>query len=749
MKRLLQIGSVLIVILAASPIYWSGDEEGFHSKGGRESENSAENSLKEVGANILPEPNAKRLIGNVDRFAPRERFLNPTVRHGGTVSSERGLSKQTEADGYTLKWIGRAGSVPVIRKFKTGENEGSAVEWLADSLILRSRASHEPEVFLKKLESYGVKHVEPLDAEKRQWEVSISPNSLEEFFEISDQITSSPIVFSVGNNFIFKTGAYPNDPLLPMQYGFGPAETSAFVQSQNGFAVAPQNPNANVRADLAWESKRDCSPISIGVIDSGIDSTHPDLIQNLDLAMSRNFVSDAMLSDDCSQSPVAIPSGASTVVATKYSDENGHGTHVAGTIGALGNNGVGVSGVCWNAKIITIRTMNKCGRGSSASIIAGINYAAQSKIRVVNMSLGGNATSDAVSPGSTEYQAIADLGSAGGLVIAAAGNDSTDNSVNLKFPASVIHPALIAVASHNAVNQISTYSNFSTSRVHIAAPGEGIVSTIPISISSGLSNALNNLDIESLPAVPKFKQVAMNFPAQGYDVKNGTSMAAPHVAGVAALVWSMDPERTNIQVKELLFETADKITEFESKVVSGRRVNLGRAVSAAEGLSVRLGNEAEGGRVAASVATSEPVYVRLEGQQAANFLAGDLYLGANKIGQCSAFDGTCVGRIPSASSSDPSFELLVKKGSQSLEAGKVRVISLSDSNGLFGTGGSNFSCQVTSGGKVIASFKATSKEVCLNVCQLLSSSALDGVGSCGFGGEIESVQAEVCNAPGK
>jgi subtilisin family serine protease len=570
---------------------------------------------------------------------------------------------------------------------------------------------------------------------------------MEDFFRISQQVSTSPLIDSVGNNFILKVGAFPNDPLIPMQYGFGPADSTAFVLGQSGYAVTQQSPEANLRADLAWESKRDCSTISVGVIDSGIDANYPDLNQNLDLANSRNFVPDALLNDDCSQNSVAIPNGGNSIAPAKYVDENGHGTHVAGTIGALGNNGVGVSGVCWNAKIITIRTMNRCGRGSSASIISGINYAAENKIRVVNMSLGGDVSEFVLSPNSAEYRSIAAVGAAGGLVIAAAGNESTDNSVAFKFPASINHPALVSVASHNALNQISEFSNFSANNVHIAAPGEGIVSTIPLAVRSGLAQLINNSDVANLPAAEKFKEAAMTFPQRGYDLKDGTSMAAPHVAGVAALVWSMDPTRSNLEVKELLYETADKVQEFQSRVVEGRRVNLGRALSAAEGLSVRLRAEAGGGRVSASVASSEPIYVRLDGEQVIRFSEGELYLGSEKVGQCSAFDGTCVGRISNSLNQTSSDVLSVKKGSQTISVGIVRVIPLSDGNGVFKSGNANFSCRLLEQGKVVASFKAASDEACSNVCRVLSSKVLDGSSVCSFAGKTENINAGACNVP--
>jgi len=752
-KKLLQIGGVLVIVVVALPTYWSGNEEESGGKAIQEagslsedpSRNRASSSQVFGTHQLHPEGD----VGKVSQSNPTGDFIDSGDQTPRSEMSERVRFEQIERNGYTVRWISRAGMVPVIRKFKAAEAEKGGIEWLADSLIVTTQVSMAPDEVLSRLSSLGITDVDPLNAERTQWRVTIAPTTLEDFFATAEQIKSSSIVASVGNNFIFKVGVFPNDPLLPLQYGFGPVETTGLVEGQKGLGIATAEPEANLKADQAWESKRDCSSISVGVIDSGIDSTHPDLRQNLDLARSRNFVSDAFLSDDCTQRSVAIPNGNITVDASKFNDENGHGTHVAGTIGALGNNGVGVSGVCWNAKIVTIRTMNKCGRGSSAAIIAGINYAAQNKIRVVNMSLGGGVDESAIGPDSAGYQAIAAVGNAGGLVIAAAGNESTDNAVNFKFPASIDHPALISVASHNVLNQISSYSNFSRTNVHIAAPGEAVVSTVPVALSSSLFQLIRNSEVSNFPASDRFKQAALSLPQQGYDEKSGTSMAAPHVAGVAALIWSLDPGRTNLQLKELLYETADRVPEFESRVVSGRRVNLGKAMRAAEGLSVRLGNETGDGRVSATVAKQEPVYVRLSGEQVSNFAQGDLLLGSQKIGECSAFDGTCVGRIPSSSSSELSSELSIRKGSQELVAGMIRVMTLSESNGLFGSGSADFSCRLLARDKVIASFKAKSREGCMNVCRVLSSRSLDSEAACSFGGGTESIQAGVCNAPVK
>lgn len=653
---------------------------------------------------------------------------------------------QVMLDGELYKWSARAGEVPVIRKIPVGGDEKNAVEWVADSLIISTKTAQSLENILAVLGSAGVRAVHSLGAAQKLWKVTISPGSIEEFFAISEKIGASDIVESRDNNFVVKTGSFSNDPLLAMQYGIGDAKTSALVRSNGGgYALGPQSADAHLKADVAWDIKRDCSAIMVGVLDSGVDSSHPDLVQNLDLDLSRNFVSDAVLADDCTQPGISIPMGASSsIVPSKFVDENGHGTHVAGTIGAIGNNSIGVSGVCWKARIITLRAMNKCGRGTSDAIFAAIDFAAQNKIQVLNMSLGGNSNSASVSQGSLAYQMIDQYANSGGLVIAAAGNSNSDNSVNPVLPASINHPALVSVASHNAINVISGYSNYSNTDVHVAAPGEAILSTVPLALDSAAASFFRE-NAAGLDATAKFKESAMRFPEQGYDFKDGTSMASPHVAGVAALVWSMDPSKSNLEVKNLMLETADKVPDYTSKVVSGRRINLSRAIKAAEGLSLNL-SQPTGNPVFASVSSGESVYVRVNDSQARVLEGGRLYLGSSEIGACSSFDATCVGRVPLSISSGTSLELSIKSGSETLPAGSIRVIGLSVSNGLFAPNEARFSCRVSADRNTIASFKAASFDACKNLCRMLVPAHLSGLGQCSFGDLTESIQSEACRA---
>jgi subtilisin len=229
--------------------------------------------------------------------------------------------------------------------------------------------------------------------------------------------------------------------------------------------------------------------IKIGVIDTGIDYTHEDL---------------------------NVVGGATFVDGTiDYMDDNGHGTHVAGTISAL-DNLLGVIGVAPNTSLYAIKVLDKNGSGSYGDVVAGIEWAVSNNIDILNMSFGGSLSSQ------TLESAVDIAYDQGLLLVAAAGNNGYDESGTITYPAK--YDSVIAVG---AVDQENNRANFSSVgwELELMAPGVSIESTVP----------------------------------GGYNNKNGTSMASPHVAGVAALVWEMKPEINNIQLRSILNETATSL----------------------------------------------------------------------------------------------------------------------------------------------------------------------------------------------
>ncbi|WP_322800281.1 S8 family peptidase [Thermoflexus sp.] len=255
-----------------------------------------------------------------------------------------------------------------------------------------------------------------------------------------------------------------------------------------------------IRAPQAWDVITGSSAVWIAIVDTGVDYTHPDL------ASARLWLGWDFVNND--NNPM---------------DDHGHGTHVAGIAGANTNNGVGVAGVCWGCDLLAVKVLDGGGQGQDSWVAQGIRYAADwgaafGKRTVINLSLGSPYFSSVLA------DAVAYAQGRGALIVAAAGN----NGVNqLFYPAA--YPGVIGVAATDSSDQRASFSNFG-SHVDIAAPGVSILSTYPVALTPP----------GDLP----------------YAWADGTSMAAPHVAGVAGLVWSARPALTADQVCGILLRTA-------------------------------------------------------------------------------------------------------------------------------------------------------------------------------------------------
>jgi subtilisin family serine protease len=207
----------------------------------------------------------------------------------------------------------------------------------------------------------------------------------------------------------------------------------------------------------------------VAVIDTGADYTHPDLAANI--WTHPGEIAGNSLDDDGNGKTDDTRGWDFVFDNNDPMDGNGHGTHVAGTIGAVGNNGRGVTGVCWAAKIMLLRAFDASGITTVADIIEAMDYARQNGARIVNASYSGTEYSQA------ESDAIALLNSAGVLLIAAAGNEGVDNDPTPSYPASYDLSNIIAVAATDTSDLLASFSNFGKSKVHVAAPGVSIFST--------------------------------------------------------------------------------------------------------------------------------------------------------------------------------------------------------------------------------------------------------------------------------
>jgi len=296
---------------------------------------------------------------------------------------------------------------------------------------------------------------------------------------------------------------------------------------------------ADIQAVRAWDSLRDASSIIVAVVDSGIHYTHEDLAANMwrnpgEIPGNGRDDDRNGLIDDVHGLNAAGDNGDPM-------DTNGHGTHVAGIIGAVGNNGKGGSGVAWKVQLMACRFLVEDGEGNISDAIRCLDYARSKGAQVINCSWGTTANSAALSA------AVDRLRTAGIIVVVSAGNEEADNDQVGEYPANFPHDNLVVVAATTASDRLASFSNFGASRVDLGAPGMAIHST-------------------------------WNSSDTAYTVLSGTSMSAPMVSGALALLRARFPSESPPQLIDRLISTSDSLPDLAGKSVSGGRLNLRRAL---------------------------------------------------------------------------------------------------------------------------------------------------------------------------
>lgn len=315
---------------------------------------------------------------------------------------------------------------------------------------------------------------------------------------------------------VLAQSSEPNDPLYADQWALG-----------------------RVQAPCAWYYSTGSEEVTVAVIDSGIDLNHPDLVAQL-----RDDGYDFVDDDD------------------DPSDENGHGTNVAGIIAATINNDEGIAGLAPQVKILPVRVMNRRGKGSDEAIAAGIRYSADKGARVLNLSLGATLMIAAETESELVTEAIRYAQAQGALVVVSAGNDA------VPLPNAIVgeNADALIVAATGPNDRLAPFTNVG-SWIGVSSPGVQILSTMPTYDVYLTSN--------ELPRDERFDQ--------NYDYMSGTSQAAPYVAALAALIFSVNPDWTADQVKEAIQRTADNIDarnnyEAEQGWLGSGRINACKAL---------------------------------------------------------------------------------------------------------------------------------------------------------------------------
>ena len=318
--------------------------------------------------------------------------------------------------------------------------------------------------------------------------------------------------------------------------------------------------DADIDAPEAWDITVGSRDVIVGVIDTGVDYTHPDLAANA-WQNPGEIAGDGIDNDD--NGYIDDVYGINAITGTgDPMDDQGHGTHVSGTIGATGNDALGVAGVNHEVSIVGCKFLSASGSGSTSDAIECIDYMVALKdaghnVRVTNNSWGGGGFSQALSDAITASE-NADI-----LFVAAAGNSAVDNDQNPHYPSSYEQDSVLAIASTTHTDAMSSFSQWGVTSVDMGAPGSDILSTVP---------------------------------GGGYSSYSGTSMATPHIAGAAALVLSINPTLSAIELKNLLMQSGDDNADLADKTVSGERLNVNQAVIDADPepgfrVSARPGNQ--------------------------------------------------------------------------------------------------------------------------------------------------------------
>ena len=334
-------------------------------------------------------------------------------------------------------------------------------------------------------------------------------------------LSSSEIVALAEPNFIYHALKTPNDSNYSALWGMNNTGL-ADKDGQRGLS------GVDIGAEKAWDITTGSKDVVVAVIDTGVDFSIPDLTENAwtNLAEKNGkpgIDDDANgYVDDIHGYDFANDKGDST-------DDHGHGSHCSGTIGGRGNDGAGVAGVSWSVSIMGVKFLDASGSGTLANAIRAIDYARKNGAKVMSNSWGGGGVSEILK------KTIEDTKAADMLFVAAAGNEGGDNDTTPTYPASYPVDNIIAVAAVDNRGQLASFSNFGANTVHIGAPGVNILSTIP----------------------------------KGFDIYSGTSMATPHVVGVAALLLASNPHESYTIIKRKILSSARPTHALKGRVVSG------------------------------------------------------------------------------------------------------------------------------------------------------------------------------------
>ena len=391
------------------------------------------------------------------------------------------------------------------------------------SAMQKSSAHHSIGAsIVKKYDSISVHRVKipkelSLDAARKKYLYSPGVR-----FAEPNYIIKIPTIESAGQK--VSNSTIPNDPELANLWGL-------HNTGQNG-----GSPDRDIDAPEAWDITTGSENVVVAVIDTGVDYSHPDLAANM-------WTNTAELNG----TPGVDDDGngfVDDIYGYDFANDDGdpmddhyHGTHVAGTIAAVGNNGLGITGVAWTARIMALKFLAADGTGLTSDAVSCIEYATQMGAHLTNNSWGGGAYS----------QTLKDAIDANGrLFVAAAGNDDLNNDLNPHYPSSYESPNILAVLSTDSNDNRASTSCYGKTSVDVAAPGVGIYSTSP---------------------------------GNSYRYLSGTSMATPHVSGLAVLLLAQDASLSTNELKAKILLSGEHRISLEHLCITEKRINAYNALN--------------------------------------------------------------------------------------------------------------------------------------------------------------------------
>jgi subtilisin family serine protease len=474
-----------------------------------------------------------------ERPAPSPDASLPEVKSGRVIETLTVPDQKTNQS-HEITLLQTSFKYPLLRKEQSTSSSnpnqfqpGSLSVFVGDHLLIKLQPGRSESDLKARLPSLNAKIRRRL-SDSDHYLVALNNPSIAAFDQLRSALEKSPdlIAYAEPDYIVHhqSTPVFPDDPSFDQQWHL-------HNTGQTGGSS-----DADIDAPEAWGVTTGSTSVVIAVIDSGMDLTHPDLTPNL--WINPDEIPDNNLDDDNNGYIDDIHGWNFVTNTASPMDDNGHGTHTAGIVGASGNNAIGVSGVSPVVQLMPLKFLSASGSGTNSDAIDAIHYATAKGVFLSSNSWGGSGFSQAMK------DAIDAAHTAGIGFIAASGNSGINNDLYPDYPASFTSPNLISVAATDHTDSLVWFSNFGAQSVHLAAGGHQILST-------GLGG--------------------------GTEIMSGTSMAAPQVSGAAALLKAANPSLSFAQIQAMLLATTDPLPSLTNKTRTGGRLNAASALIPATG----------------------------------------------------------------------------------------------------------------------------------------------------------------------